>query len=81
MPARTKRPTQEEMKSRIARFKDLVSTKARHGANKGIPVEVMEMITAKTTFNIMSPAGLGGQLAPTPRTSSYLRPASDIAQV
>ncbi len=66
MPAKTKRPTQEEMKARIARFKDLVSTQARHGANKGVPVEVMEMITAKTTFNIMSPAGLGGQLAPTP---------------
>ena len=66
MPVKTKRPTQEEMKTRIARFKDLVSTKARHGANKGIPVEVMEMITAKTTFNIMSPVGLGGQLAPTP---------------
>ncbi len=54
------------MKTRIARFKDLKSTKAQHGANKGIPPEVLELITAKTTYNIMSPAGLGGQLAPTP---------------
>ena len=64
--ARTKRPTQEEMKTRIARFKDLVSTKARHAQGKGIPQEVMEMITAKTTFNIMSPETLGGQLSPEP---------------
>ena len=28
MPAKTKRPTQEEMKTRIARLKDLKSTKA-----------------------------------------------------
>ena len=61
MSAKTKRPTQEEMKTRIARFKDLVSTKARHGANKGVLPEVLEMITAKTTYNIMSPAGLGWQ--------------------
>ncbi len=66
MPAKTQRPTQEEMKSRIARFKDLVSTKARHADSKGIPVEVFEMITAKSTFNIMSPENLGGQLSPKP---------------
>jgi uncharacterized RmlC-like cupin family protein len=66
MPAKTKRPTQEEMKSRIARFKDLVSTKARHAEGKGIPIEVLEMITAKSTFNIMSPENLGGQLSPKP---------------
>jgi uncharacterized RmlC-like cupin family protein len=66
VPAKTKRPTQEEMKMRIARFKDLKSTKAQHGANKGIPPEVLEMITAKTTYNVMSPLNLGGQLSPTP---------------
>ena len=66
MPAKTKRPTQEEMKSRIARFKDLVSTKAKHAEGKGIPAEVLEMITAKSTFNVMSPEGLGGQLSPKP---------------
>jgi uncharacterized RmlC-like cupin family protein len=64
--AKTKRPTQQEMKTRIARFKDLVSTKARHAESKGIPLEVMEMITAKSTFNIMSPQDLGGTLSPTP---------------
>ena len=66
MPAKTKCPTQEEMKSHIARFKDLKSTTSQHGANKGIPVEVLEMITAKTTYNIMSPGNLGGQLSPNP---------------
>jgi uncharacterized RmlC-like cupin family protein len=66
MPAKTLRPTQDEMKKRIARFRDLVSTKARHAEGKGIPVEVLEMITAKSTFNIMSPTDLGGQLSPTP---------------
>ena len=39
-------PTQEEMKSRIARFKDVVPTKARHAERLGIPAEVLEMITA-----------------------------------
>lgn len=66
MPAKTRRPSQEEMKKRIARFKDLVSTKARHAEGKGIPAEVFEMITAKSTFNIMSPTDLGGQLSPAP---------------
>ncbi|HXQ53503.1 MAG TPA: cupin domain-containing protein [Stellaceae bacterium] len=59
-------PTQAEMKSRIARFKDVVPTKSRHAQQLGIPVEVLEMITAKTTRNVMSPAGLPGQLSPTP---------------
>jgi len=66
MTAKTSCPTQDEMKSRIARFKELVPTKARHAEAKGIPAEVLEMITARTTYNVMSPAGLGGQLAPTP---------------
>ena len=66
MAVSTKTPTQAEMKARIARFKDLVSTKARHAEGKGIPVEVLEMITAKSTFNIMSPTDLGGQLSPNP---------------
>jgi mannose-6-phosphate isomerase-like protein (cupin superfamily) len=59
-------PTQEEMKSRIARFKDVVPTKARHAEKLGIPAEVLEMITAKTTRNIMSPGALPGQLSPPP---------------
>ena len=66
MPAKTLTPTQEQMKTRIARFKDLVSTKARHAEGKGIPAEVLETITAKSTFNVMSPANLGGQLSPNP---------------
>lgn len=66
MTAKTKTPSQAEMKTRIARFKDLVSTKSRHSDKLGIPSEVMEMITAKSTFNVMSPADLGGQLSPKP---------------
>jgi len=59
-------PTQAEMKSRIARFKEVVPTKSHHAAQKGIPAEVLEMITAKTTRNIMSPGALPGQLSPKP---------------
>jgi uncharacterized RmlC-like cupin family protein len=66
MAAKTWQPTQAEMNTRIARFKDLVSTKTRHAQGKGIPTEVLEMITAKSTFNAMSPANLGGQLSPNP---------------
>ena len=66
MPVKTKTPTQAEMKTRIARFKELVSTKDRHAERLGIPKEVMEMITAKSTFNVMSPESLGGQLSPKP---------------
>jgi uncharacterized RmlC-like cupin family protein len=63
---KTYTPTQEEMSSRIARFKSLVPTKRRHLGDKGIPEEVMEMITAKTTYNVMSPGALPGQLSPAP---------------
>jgi hypothetical protein len=59
-------PSQAQMKARIARFKELVPTKMRHLQEKGIPAEVMEMITAKTTRNIMSPGPLPGQLSPPP---------------
>ena len=59
-------PTQAEMTSRIARFKEVVPTKSHHAAQKGIPAEVLEMITAKTTRNIMSPGALPGQLSPKP---------------
>lgn len=59
-------PTQEEMKKRTARFKELVSTKLRILEDKGIPPDVMEMITAKTTRNVMSPGPLPGQLSPRP---------------
>ncbi len=64
--AKTWQPTQQEMSTRIARFGKLVSTKARHAEGKGIPAEVLELITARSTFNAMSPRGLGGQLAPDP---------------
>ena len=59
-------PTQDEMKTRTARFKSLVSTKTRILEDKGIPPAVMEMITAKTTRTVMSPGPLPGQLSPRP---------------
>ena len=59
-------PTQDEMKLRIARFKDVMPTKTRHLLEKGIPEEVLEMMMAKTTRNMMSPGPLPGQLTPKP---------------
>jgi uncharacterized RmlC-like cupin family protein len=59
-------PSQDEMRERIARFNEVVPTKARHAEALGIPAEVLEMITAKTTRNIMSPGALPGQLSPKP---------------
>jgi mannose-6-phosphate isomerase-like protein (cupin superfamily) len=59
-------PTQEEMKKRIARFNDVVPVKKKHLEDKGIPPEVLEMIMAKTTRNMMSPGPLPGQLSPVP---------------
>lgn len=59
-------PSQEEMKSRIARFNEVVPVKKHHLEQKGIPAEVIEMIQAKTTRNIMSPGPLPGQLSPKP---------------
>jgi hypothetical protein len=57
-------PTQEEMKKRIARFNEVVPVKKKHLEDKGIPPEVLEMIMAKTTRNMMSPGPLPGQLSP-----------------
>lgn len=59
-------PTQEEMKKRIARFNEVVPVKKKHLEDKGIPPEVLEMIMAKTTRNMMSPGPLPGQLSPAP---------------
>lgn len=59
-------PTQSEMRERTARFKDLVSTKSRIRDELGIPLDVMELITAKSTFNVMSPGPLPGQISPKP---------------
>jgi uncharacterized RmlC-like cupin family protein len=59
-------PTQEEMKKRIARFNELVPVKNKHLEEKGLPPDVLEMIMAKTTRNVMSPGPLPGQLSPKP---------------
>jgi len=59
-------PSQEEMKKQIARFQEIVPVKKHHLEEKGIPPEVLEMIMAKTTRNIMSPGPLPGQLSPKP---------------
>lgn len=59
-------PTQAEMKKHIARFNDVVPVKKKHLEDKGIPPDVLEMIMAKTTRNMMSPGPLPGQLSPAP---------------
>jgi uncharacterized RmlC-like cupin family protein len=59
-------PTQDEMKKRIARFNELVPVKNKHLEEKGLPPDVLEMIMAKTTRNVMSPGALPGQLSPKP---------------
>jgi mannose-6-phosphate isomerase-like protein (cupin superfamily) len=59
-------PTQEEMSKRIARFHEVVPVKNKHLDEKGIPPDVLEMIMAKTTRNVMSPGALPGQLSPKP---------------
>jgi mannose-6-phosphate isomerase-like protein (cupin superfamily) len=59
-------PTQEEMKKHIARFKEIVPVKKVHLEEKGIPPDVLEMIMAKVTRNVMSPGPLPGQLSPRP---------------
>jgi uncharacterized RmlC-like cupin family protein len=59
-------PTRDEMKARIARFKDLIPTKSRLLEQQGIPEDVVEMIQAKVTRNIMSPGPLPGQVSPKP---------------
>ncbi|RYY72811.1 MAG: cupin domain-containing protein [Comamonadaceae bacterium] len=59
-------PTQDEMNKRIARFKDVTPVKNKHLEDKGLPPDVLEMIMAKTTRNMMSPGPLPGQLSPKP---------------
>jgi mannose-6-phosphate isomerase-like protein (cupin superfamily) len=59
-------PTQDEMTVRIARFKEVIPTKSRHFQENGIPEDVIEMMQAKTTRNLMSPGPLPGQLTPQP---------------
>lgn len=66
MTTPTRKVSLQEMESRIARFKNLVSTKSKNAERIGVPPEVFEIMAAKTTYNMMSPVGLGGQLSPTP---------------
>jgi uncharacterized RmlC-like cupin family protein len=51
-------PTPEEMKSRIARFKDLQPTRRNYNqANVGVPGEVYAKLAADKVLKIMSPPG------------------------
>lgn len=60
-------PTVEEMeRTCVARFRNLVPTKAKTHAADGIPPEVIESMRAQSTFSVMSPGPLPGQLSPPP---------------
>lgn len=59
-------PTPAEMERHIARFASLTPTSERHQKERGLPAEIYQTIAAKRTWNLMSPANLGGNVSPTP---------------
>ena len=58
--------TQQEMSTRIARFKDLKPQSSSYDAEVGIPAEVYETMTARTLYLLMSPENQGGPMAQAP---------------
>lgn len=58
--------TQQEMGTRIARFKDLKPQSGSYDAEVGIPAEVYETMTARTLYLLMSPENQGGPMAQAP---------------
>src|SRR3546814_356861 len=64
-PVKTVTPTPEEMKSRTARFKDLVPY-SKQQENTGIPVAAMERLTANKVYPVMVPAGYKGRSSMAP---------------
>ena len=58
--------TQQEMSTRIARFKDLKPQSSSYDAEVGIPAEVYETMTARTLYLLMSPEDQGGPMAQAP---------------
>jgi uncharacterized RmlC-like cupin family protein len=66
MTMKTVTPTQEEMKSRIARFKELKPRGAHFEKEWGIPFEVIRLINPKANYVVMAPKSVGGHLSPSP---------------
>jgi quercetin dioxygenase-like cupin family protein len=58
--------TPEEMKTRIARFKELKPQSTSYDSEVGIPAEVYETMTARTLYLLMSPENQGGPMAQEP---------------
>ena len=52
-----------DMAKRIARFKDLKPYKQSIMENTGIPLEAVEMVSAKSVYPVMSPKGWKGRSA------------------
>ena len=62
----TLRPTQDEMKKRIARFKDLKPRSANLQEKTGIPMDVIRMLNPKANYVLMAPDDLPGMLSVNP---------------
>ncbi len=72
--------TPEEMNSRIARFKQLKPQSAAYDADKGIPREVYETMTARTLYLLMSPENQGGPMAQAPAVTTEDKMSVIIAE-
>jgi len=59
-------PTQEEMKSRIARFRELKPRASHWEKDLGIPADVLRMFNPKANYVLMAPADMPGRLSPSP---------------
>ena len=60
----------DEMRRRMARFKDLKSYQYQNEAASGIPMEVLEKIAAHRVYPLMVPAGYTGRSAQAPIKSA-----------
>ena len=63
---KTKCPTQEEMKSRIARFNELKPRASNWEKDLGIPMDVLRMFNPKANYVLMAPANMPGRLSNNP---------------
>lgn len=59
-------PTQEEMKSRIARFNELKPRASNWEKDLGIPMDVLRMFNPKANYVLMAPANMPGRLSNNP---------------
>jgi uncharacterized RmlC-like cupin family protein len=66
---KTTTPTQEQMKPRIARFKELKPRGAHFQDKLGIPFEVIRLINPKANYVVMAPEAMPGHLSPNPAVS------------